>query len=287
MGCPCETQLYAPSQAQASHVFGLIQADVRRLEARYSRYIEGNLLFDINQAALRGGFITMDAETSALMDYAHTCFEQSHGLFDVTSGLLRKVWTKGRTDLPTKAELAPVLERIGWNKVERNQDALQFLSGMEIDLGGIVKEYAADRAGTICMQAGIAHAIINLGGDIRAVGPHPDGAPWRIGIQHPRKKGEAMRQIPLIQGAIATSGDYERCWLIGGQRYGHILNPMTGYPVTHLASVTVISALCTVAGSASTIAMLKEHQGVTWLSSLGVSYLSVDTQGQIESNITL
>lgn len=141
---------------------------------------------------------------------------------------------------------------------------------MELDFGGIVKEYAADRASILCLNAGILHGIINLGGDIKIIGAHPDGKPWRVGIQHPRDKTKIWKVVKLKRGALASSGDYERCMVIDGVRYGHILNPKTGYPVRHLAVVSVVADLCVVAGSAATIAILKEKEGEKWLKSLGL-----------------
>ncbi|MDD5754869.1 MAG: FAD:protein FMN transferase, partial [Methylococcales bacterium] len=104
----------------------------------------------------------------------------------------------------------------------------------------------------------------------KIIGSHPDGKPWRVGIQHPRDKTKVWKTLKLKTGALASSGDYERCMLIDGVRYGHILNPKTGYPVRQLAAVSVVADLCVVAGSAATIAMLKEKDGEKWLKSLGL-----------------
>jgi thiamine biosynthesis lipoprotein len=153
------------------------------------------------------------------------------------------------------------------------------MPGMEIDFGGIVKEYAVDRAAALCQSAGVRHGVINLGGDIKVIGPRADGSPWRIGIRHPRHKEAIMQTILLREGALASSGDYERCILVNGVRYGHVLNPKTGWPVRHLAAVSVIADFCVIAGSASTIAMLKEENGPAWLDSLGLPYLWADIHG--------
>ena len=127
---------------------------------------------------------------------------------------------------------------------------------------------------------GVRSGFVNLGGDIAIIGPHPDGEAWRIGLQHPRKPGEAMATIGMHSGAVASSGDYERCIVVDGRRYGHILNPRTGWPVAHLAAVTVQGDLCVVAGSASTIALLKEADGPAWLASLGLPHVWVDAEGR-------
>lgn len=282
MGTPCELQVYAPRLSAARRAVALALADVQRLEARYSRYRDDSLLSAINREALRGGQLQVDEETAHLLDYARTCHALSDGLFDITSGLLRQAWNFQGGELPSAERLATLLERVGWEKLRWERPLLAFSQpGMELDMGGIVKEYAADRAAALCQSAGIAHGMVNLGGDIRILGPHPDGAPWRVGIRHPRRPDALLQSVALSEGALASSGDYERCIQIDGVRYGHILNPRTGWPVRHMAAVTVIAPLCVLAGSACTIGMLKEEAGPQWLASLGLDHLWVDAAGRV------
>lgn len=281
MGTPCEIQLFAETESAARRAIDAAVADIARLEARYSRYRSDSFLSEINRAAVAGGCITVDDETGSLLNYAAACHEQSGGLFDVTSGILRRAWRFDSGVLPDPGLIGGLLAKVGWEKVGWNPPLLEFLlPGMEIDFGGIVKEYAADRAAALCGAAGIHHGMINLGGDIKVLGPRADGSCWRIGIRHPRQKNALLQTVPLAGGAMASSGDYERCLTIDGVRYGHILNPRTGWPVRHLASVSVIADFCVVAGSASTIAMLKEDQGAAWLDGLGLPYLWVDINGE-------
>ena len=284
MGTPCEFQLYADTRVKARQVGQLIQADVERLEALYSRYRASSLLSAINKVAATGGEIEVDAETAKLLDYAQTCFIESDGLFDITSGILRKAWNyhSHTNQLPDADLIQSLLENVGWQRLQWQEPVLKFPQpGMEIDLGGVVKEYAVDRAATLCLQNGIAHGMINLGGDIRVVGPHPDGAPWQIAIRHPRQQDGVVSTIALTAGALASSGDYERCLTVDGIRYGHVLNPKTGWPVNKMAAVSVIADFCVVAGSASTIGMLRGEQGKQWLAELGLPHLWVDVAGNI------
>jgi FAD:protein FMN transferase len=221
-----------------------------------------------------------------LLDYAVTCYEQSDGLFDITSGILRSAWKFDQGKLPEQALIDGLLEKVGWHKVAWERPVLTFsVSGMEIDFGGVVKEYAVDRAAALCYSLGIRHGVINLGGDIKVIGPRADGSPWRVGIRHPRSKDALLDTISLYKGALASSGDYERCIMVDGVRYGHLLNPKTGWPVRHLAAVSVIGDFCVVAGSASTIAMLKEDEGTEWLQDLGLPHLWVDTLGETGGSI--
>jgi thiamine biosynthesis lipoprotein len=277
MGSRCEIRLYAPSEEPAGACARAAIADVLRLEAKYSRYRDDSVTAAINRVAAVGGAVDVDAETATLLDYATTCFEQSDGLFDLTAGILREAWSAERRELPGTDALQRLLARVGWSKVRWQRPRLVFgVPGMEIDFGGVVKEYAADRAATLCAEAGFRHGLVDLGGDIKIVGPHPDGTPWVVGIQHPRNPEAVMATLDLFHGAIATSGDYERFVEIGGRRYSHILSPRTGMPVNGLAGVSVAAPECVVAGSATTIAMLMEDRAPEWLDEVGLPHVWMD-----------
>ena len=281
MGTACTIQLYAKNKRLAKKISQAVIADVNRLEQKYSRYRADSLLSKINHLAAKGGSIKVDDETAGLLDYAATCYQQSDGLFDITSGVLRQIWKFKQQCIPDKQQIEAILNRIGWQHLNWSAPHLEFPEpGLELDFGGVVKEYAVDRAAVIAQESGMQYGIINLGGDIRVVGPHANGQPWVIGIQHPREQQKMVQKINLSQGALASSGDYERCIIVNDQRYGHVFNPKTGWPVSHLAAVSVVSELCVVAGSAATIAMLKESAGTQWLAQLGLPYLWVDVQGQ-------
>lgn len=279
LGSKCELQLYSIHLRHAEKVAQLVKADVFRIEQRYSRYRDDSILSAINQIANQGGCLAVDDETQALLNYADTCYQQSDGLFDITSGILREAWDFKTQTIPTEKQIQTILPRIGWKKVNIEENKVSFaVPGMQLDFGGIGKEYAVDRAATICQQHGIDFGLVELGGDIKIIGPHANGKPWSVGIRHPRKPGHLMANIDVSKGALASSGDYERCIVINGKRYSHILNPKTGWPVQGLSSITVIAEQCVIAGSLTTIAMLKENQGKAWLKSLGVAYLWMDEE---------
>ena len=281
MGSPCEIQLFAPDEVRARRAADAAIADVARLEARYSRYRHDSLLSNINRIAARGGSLEVDAETASLLNYAATCYAESDGLFDITSGILRLAWRFDRAQLPDAAEIAALKARMGWQRLRWEAPRLVFPEpGLELDFGGVVKEYAVDRAAALCIELGMRHGVVNLGGDIKVIGPRADGQPWRIGIKHPRSSTTLLDTDELSDGALASSGDYERCIVVDGVRYGHILNPLSGWPVRHLAAVSVVADFCVIAGSASTIAMLKEEAGAAWLAALGLRHLWVDVDGR-------
>jgi len=286
MGCPCEIQLFSSTQALAHQMADAAITDARRLEAKYSRYRNDSLLSEINRVAALGGNIEVDGETASLLNYAAACYEQSDGLFDVTSGLLRQAWRFELSTLPDQSLIQSLLDRIGWHKLYWQAPVLKFPQpGLELDFGGIVKEYAVDRLASLCLSLGVRHGIINLGGDIKLIGPRPDGRPWRVGLRHPRQLDSMIETLDLNEGAVASSGDYERCITVEGVRYGHVLNPKTGWPVRHLAAVSVMGDFCVVAGSASTIAMLKEEKGPAWLEEMGLPHLWVDVEGRVGGSL--
>jgi FAD:protein FMN transferase len=157
---------------------------------------------------------------------------------------------------------------------------------MEIDFGGIGKEYAADRAAAVIAEAGGEHALVNLGGDIRVIGTQPDQQPWRLGVQDPRgKAGDTVAMLEVARGAMATSGDYERFFEKDGQRYSHLLDPRTGWPVNHWRSVSVLAPLCVAAGACATVAMLQPiEDALAFLDAQAVRYLAVTASGELHAS---
>lgn len=282
MGSPCSVHVYAPTQAQAQAAALQAEAEVRRLEQKYSRYRDDSITATIHRNAKAGAATLLDAETAALLHYAHTAWEQSDGLFDITSGLLRRAWNFRSGTLPSQQQIDALLPRIGWDKVSLDNNQIRFQQpDMEIDFGGFVKEYAADSAAAILQQHAIQHGLVELGGDIRVIGPHPDDRPWAVGIRHPRQPGQVLATLNLTHGALASSGDYERCILHNGKRYGHVLNPHTGWPVEGVIAVSVVADHCLLAGSATTLTLLRGNYGIAWLEQQGLSWLAMDDVGQV------
>ncbi|MBV1872583.1 MAG: FAD:protein FMN transferase [Gammaproteobacteria bacterium] len=275
MGGPVDVKLYGATQSLLVEACKGIEDEVFRLEKKYSRYRDDSIATAINHTAKEGGKISVDTETASLLNYANVAHQQSDGLFDITSGVLREIWDfKTLTSPPAEQSIKALLERVGWHHVSWAGSELSFQKKeMELDFGGYVKEYAADCAAGVCRQMGVLSGVLNLAGDIVILGPKPDESPWEIGIRHPRAPESAYALVAMNAGAIATSGDYERFFIHEKTRYCHILNPKTGYPVQSMASVTVCADSCLVAGTASTITMLREEDGPDWIANLGLPYL--------------
>lgn len=292
MASPCSIQMDGQDERTMRQAAAEAIAEVQRIEHKYSRYRNDSIVSRINQSA-GGAAVDVDAETADLLVFADALWHLSDGLFDITSGVLRRAWDFRAARLPEPAALHALLGAVGWDKVERNGSTVRLLQpGMELDFGGFGKEYAADRAAAVLHGHGIGHALVNLGGDLHALGaravPKLRGTPWQIEIQHPRPEAAGAKPslalLPLQQGGLATSGDYERFFIHDGRRYCHVLNPRTGWPVTHWQSVSVLAANTTTAGALTTIAMLKEADALDWLGTQGVRYLAIRHDGQMLQN---
>lgn len=284
MASPCKFLLPATLPG-VQDIARAMEAEVRRIEQKYSRYRDDSVLSNINRNA--GQPTTIDDETAWLLNYASVCFSQSDGLFDISSGVLRSVWNFRDGRCPSAEQLHSVLPRIGLAGLRSSNNQLHMPASMELDFGGIGKEYAADAAANIARQRGISWGVVDLGGDLHIIGPrlsdNGEAIPWMLGVRHPREAQSAFASLPVYSGGMATSGDYERYFEANGRRYCHILNPHTGYPVEHWASVTVLAPSCLLAGSLSTISMLKGAAASDWLRQQQLHALLIDTAMQAQA----
>ncbi|MEK8032733.1 FAD:protein FMN transferase [Ideonella sp. DXS29W] len=285
MASHCEIVVGHP-EAEARAAVDAAVAEVRRIEAKYSRYQADSIVSRINAAAGTGVATAIDPETAGLLAFADQLHRQSGGLFDLTSGVLRRAWDFRAARVPGEEELAAIRPLIGWTRVAWDDHQVTLPEpGMELDFGGIGKEYAADRAQAVLLQHGLQRGFVNLGGDIRVLGPRPDGRPWRFGIQHPRHPEATCASVELREGALATSGDYERFFITPeGRRCCHILDPRTGQPVAYWQAISVVAPVCAAAGALATIAMLLGEQALSFLQRQGVAFMAIDAQGGIASH---
>lgn len=267
MASPCEVQVRDVPRGMAEQVLQVVASEAWRIERDYSRYRDDNIIAALRDA--RGEWVAVDAECERLLDYADLCWRMSDGLFDVTSGVLRRAWRFDGSDrVPDAAAVAALLPLIGWQRIERQSGRLRMPADMELDLGGIGKEYAVDRALALARRLTDADLLVNFGGDLAASGRQH----WQVGLENLQQQGVAG-QLPLAEGAIATSGDSRRFLLRDGIRYSHVLNPITGWPVKNAPhAVTVVAARCTDAGMLATLALLRGAEAEPFLRQQGVRY---------------
>jgi thiamine biosynthesis lipoprotein len=271
MAGPCEVLLCGCQSEVALALAAPAAQEAWRVERKFSRYRDDSVLAWIHRN--RGTEVSVDAETAALLDFAAQSFEISGGLFDVTSGVLRRVWKFDGSDrIPPPQQVGLLLKSIGFDKVAWRSPKILLPADMELDFGGFGKEYAVDRAYDILAARCSLPFLVNFGGDLRASGPPTHGS-WQVGIERSEGDGAAAMLLDLRQGALATSGDSHRFLLKDGVRYSHILDPRTGWPVIGAPrSVTVAASSCTEAGLLSTLALLQGDQAKTFLTEQGVRH---------------
>jgi thiamine biosynthesis lipoprotein len=273
MASPCEVLCKTKTAVQAKELAELAATEVWRIEDKFSRYRSGNVIASINCA--EGRAVDIDSETAQLLDFSATLFELSDGKFDITSGVLRRIWTfDGGNRIPTQETVQQVLELVGWNKVCWKDHRLQIDAGMEVDFGGIGKEYAVDRASAMLRDESEVSCLVNLGGDLAVTRRASDGEPWKVGVESLNTSTELPASLlNLHVGALATSGDARRYLIKDGKRYSHILNARDGWPVADAPrSITVAADTCTQAGMLSTLGMLEGSSAEAFLDEQEVDF---------------
>jgi thiamine biosynthesis lipoprotein len=272
MASPCEVLVEGVDEPLAVQLASAAETEALRIEHKFSRYRDDSVIAAIHAA--RGRAIEVDAETAELLDYAATCHALSRGLFDITSGVLRAVWRFDGSDrVPEPDAVRALLPCVGWSRVQWQRPRLMLPTGMELDLGGVGKEYAVDRTLALLRQISPqASLLVNFGGDLAVSGPRACGRPWQVGVERPGG-GDAALQLELAAGALATSGDARRFLLKSGVRYGHILDPRDGWPVRGAPrSVTVAAGRCIEAGTLATLALLQGPEAESWLAQQGAPH---------------
>lgn len=286
MASPCEVLVDGGDAASAQRLLDAARAEVQRIERKYSRYRDDSEL--ARWHATPGQPVQVDDESAGLLDLAALCHRLSGGLFDISSGVLREVWRFDGSDRVPEAEAVQrVAARVGWSRIGWRRPWLTVPEGMALDLGGLGKEYAADRVLGLLRTMSDRPLLVNLGGDLVASGPRANGEPWHVGIERPASEsaaqataaGEAGEDTPAVglialrSGALTTSGDARRFLLKDGVRYPHILDPRSGWPVLGAPrSVTVAAPTCTEAGLMSTLAMLHGAGAEAFLQGQGLPH---------------
>lgn len=256
-------------------------AEMGRLEQLLSTHIPGS---EVSRLSAATGPVQVSEETAALLVRGGQIARLSHGAFDMGLGRLKDLWgiESDMPRVPGEKEIQDALQGIGPDALQI--DGLQVrvrTPGLKIDLGGIAKGYAVDRAVETLRRAGVMSAAVNAGGDIRLLGDR-QGQPWRIGIQHPRQAGAIVATLTLQDQAVVTSGDYERYFEQDGIRYHHLFDPQTGRPARGCQSVSVIGADAASADALATAAfVLGPERGLDFLERLpGVEGLVLAADGR-------
>ncbi len=276
MANQCELLIDSHDKTLAEAMIKLAIDEAKRIEQKYSRFIENNYLWKLNHSD--GQAIAIDAETHRLLSFASQCYQLSEGQFDITAGSLMQLWRfeqGSKTPLPSDQAIQAAKAFIDFSALKFDTSSLTIPKGMSLDFGGIAKEYAVDSAANLLAQRWPQTSVlVNFGGDIACpVAKSSSSQPWQVGIENPYALDYAAAILQIRQGALATSGDTRRYIHSNGKRYGHIINPFTGYPVESAPrSVTVLAPNCIMAGMLSTMAMLQGSDAEKFLSNQDVNF---------------
>ena len=272
MASPCEILCETEDLDFARALGAYAAAEARRIDEKFSRYKADSVVAAMLES--RGRSITVDDETAKLLDYGEMLWRVSEGRFDLTSGILRHAWQfEEATQAPDPQRIPELMRYVGWQRLQWAPPVLTLPAGMEVDFGGIGKEYAVDRVADWAARESGDPVLVNFGGDLRCTGAAPASGAWQVGIESLAKPGQPAKRIELTSGALATSGDARRAIVIDGKRYGHILDARTGWPAPGAPrSITVAAPTCSQAGSFSTLAMLHGADAEAFLRAENLRY---------------
>lgn len=284
MGTVVEVSVVA---GDAHHAHGALQAafdEMARLEAMISAFREDSELSRLNREGSMHP-VKVSPELFQVIAMSLALSQTMRGAFDITVAPLMRLWSRAARDkiLPSPREIEDALRRVGSRHVvvSLEEHTVSFaVQGMALDLGGIAKGYAVDRAVAVLKERGIEAALVNAGGDVFAYGAKPGNQPWRVGMRHPRNPQALLAALPLADKAVVTSGDYERCFWVEGKRYSHIVDPRKGLTVLKTASVTLVASGAAYAdGLATGVLVLGPEEGLALVDSLPHVEAAVVTEG--------
>jgi len=244
MGTSVEITVSQTDSQRAEIAMTAAFREVERIDLLMSHYRQAS---EVSQITRNAGIkeTQVSPETLEVIERALYFSRLSGGAFDITIGPVFRLWNFREGKIPEEKSLQENLKKVDYRKikVDRAKSSVYLESrGMELDLGAIAKGYAVDRASAALRKEGVENFLVNAGGDLKVSGAKGDGVPWTIGIRHPRLPSELIAKLRPAQAAVATSGDYEKFFSQGGERYHHILTPSTGLPAPECQSVTVMAS---------------------------------------------
>lgn len=283
------TVVTADSLTANAHIETAI-AEIRRIEKLISSWDENSQTSEINRhAGIQA--VTVDTELFELIKRAIGISKLTDGAFDISYASMDKIWTfdGSMTAMPSEEEIGNAVANVGYENILLDpENSTVFLKkpGMKIGFGAIGKGYAADRAKELLISKGVTSGIINASGDMNTWGTQPDGSEWNVAITNPLNKNDAFALLPITDGAVVTSGNYEKYIEFNGKRYTHIIDPRTGYPSSGIISVTVFAPKAELADALATaVFVMGKEAGLDRIDQLPkVACIIIDDQGKITTS---
>ncbi|MGO4773260.1 FAD:protein FMN transferase [Flavobacterium sp. W22_SRS_FK3] len=270
MGGRFDISIVTKDSLTAEQNINEVIAEISRIENLISDWKPDSQVSEVNQnAGIKP--VKVDREVFELTQRAIKLSQLTNGAFDISFAAMDRIWKfdGSMTEMPSAEAIKKSVEKVGYKNIIL--DSIQStiflkLKGMKIGFGALGEGYATDRCRTMMLTKGIKAGIINGSGDMSTWGKQPNGDDWKIGITNPFKPEKLLAVVQLNEGAVTTSGNYEKFVVFNGKRYSHIINPATGYPATGLCSVTVFGPNAETANGLSTsIMVLGKDEGLLLL----------------------
>ena len=256
MGCGFEITVVAENELSANRFIDLAHNEISRIEKLISSWDQNSQTSAINSnAGIKA--VKVDLELFELIERAIGISKLTDGSFDISYASMDRIWKfdGSMTAMPSQSEIDASVVKVGFQNIHLDKENLTvFLKeeNMKIGFGGIGKGYAADKAKDLLIENGVASGIINASGDMNAWGKQANGEDWKVAITNPLDKNNSFGLLPISNGAVVTSGNYEKYVVFDDKRYSHIIDPRTGYPTTGILSVTVFAPKAELADALST-----------------------------------
>jgi len=290
MGSAFDLTLVANNQVEADQLFEQAISEIDRIERLISSWDQASETSQVNQMAGKKA-VKVTKELYDLVFRAKAIAQLTNGAFDPTYASVDKIWTFDGRDVeqPNTEIISASVSKIGFDKIAFDplESSLYLpLQGMKIGFGAIGKGYAADRVKSLLQKQGVAAGIVNASGDMSAWGIQPNGNPWQVGLINPKNKDKVFAWFPVKDQAVVTSGDYEKFVLINGKRYGHIINPKTGFPSQGVISCTVFAPKAELADALSTaLFVMGVETGIDFINQLNqVEAIMIDDTGKVHTS---
>ena len=290
MGSRFDITVVAMDSIKADQYIDLAVQEISRIEKLISSWDPASETSRINRNA---GIepVRVDKELFDLIKRSLAISRLTDGAFDITYASMDKIWKfdGSMTEMPTVEAIRNSVSRVGFGKIvldESNFTVFLPEAGMKIGFGAIGKGYAADKAKKMLMDYGVQAGIINASGDMNTWGKQPDDEDWKVAITNPMDKGKAFGLVPVRQGAVVTSGDYEKYVEFNGIRYTHIIDPKTGYPAHGVISSTVFAPSAELADAlATSLFVMGVDVGIARINQLpNVECILIDEDGNIHTS---
>jgi thiamine biosynthesis lipoprotein len=293
MGSRFDITVVANDSIQANKYIDTAVAEISRIEKLISSWDDNSQTSEINRNA-GAKPLKVDKELFNLIERAIGISKLTDGAFDISYASMDRIWQfdGSMTVMPSEKEIKSSVEKIGYQNIvldKKNSTVFLKLEGMKIGFGAIGKGYAADKAKTLLISKGVPSGIINASGDMNTWGKQPNNEDWKVAITNPMNKNKVFALLPITNGAVVTSGNYEKYVNFNGKRYTHIIDPRTGYPSTGIISVTVFAPKAELADAlATSVFVMGKEAGLDRINQLPkIECIIIDDKGNITKSTNI